>query len=603
MRKSKTKNPREVKSVLQAFFDHDPFLRRIKLSDGLLAQDSLLNDAGYLHKFTTTLRHNVTITELDLSRNEVRESGIEAIASALVDNTSIVTLKLYSCKISTNGIISLANMLLYNSTITELDMGSNAITSEGILALSNTLQHNQSLKILSLWLPSYDSNQLSDEEAECLSVCLQCNTSLTTLDIRGHAFSEMGYVKVANSLRENVSLKSLSIRCCTKQEAGSTAMAAALGNNKSLTSLHFEDEICMSGKEMIQILAALKHNYTLTELDFGCLAVVREGDCTYLASVLQNNYCLTSLKLGRRDSYMKIMVEFEDEINLAEPVLSLDQVLRRNKVFAKLNKALQDNHEETDISFQEGGSFKGMMSMATAFHDQQSSIEAEFRAIAEMGYSGFVAPCVAIQQSCATLATLDLSQQNIGFKGGVIIATALCNVDCNLASLKLKCVEWGGLNIVSNEGIWRTRSTFSSANSSTSRVEFNKRLTTCTDHVDVANSRDIESDAASSLHQDGSSNETQGNERTFKVTAAFAKALKVNCTLQSLQLYDNSMDTSDLEYISEALRINVSLKNLNLATDNIIEAKGGLAVASAAQQNYCISFLELDMLISGAHML
>jgi hypothetical protein len=62
------------------------------------------------------------------------------------------------------------------------------------------------------------------------------------------------------------------------------------------------------------------------------------------------------------------------------------------------------------------------------------------------------------------------------------------------------------------------------------------------------------------------------------------------------------MDTSDLEYISEALRINVSLKNLNLATDNIIEAKGGLAVASAAQQNYCISFLELDMLISGAHM-
>ena len=73
---------------------------------------------------------------------------------------------------------------------------------------------------------------------------------------------------------------------------------------------------------------------------------------------------------------------------------------------------------------------------------------------------------------------------------------------------------------------------------------------------------------------------------------ALAEALRVNASLTVLNLYGNQLDAAGGSAIADALRVNASLMSLDLL-NNSIGAKGGMAFADALRVNTSLTNLDI----------
>ena len=142
---------------------------------------------GILIHFSTKLR------TLRISRNQLGDSGIAHVASALRHNKCLTALYADANEIGDGGAIAIAKSLLHNTTLKCLDLSENGVgaevhfhhegESEGIgdaaaTALAQVLQVNKSLE--TLWLSSCE---ITDDGAHALLTSLR-ESSVTDLDLR-----------------------------------------------------------------------------------------------------------------------------------------------------------------------------------------------------------------------------------------------------------------------------------------------------------------------------------------------------------------------------------------------------------------------------------
>ncbi|XP_039509721.1 NACHT, LRR and PYD domains-containing protein 14-like isoform X3 [Pimephales promelas] len=163
-------------------------LRSCRISDGGCAV------------LSSALRSNPSLRELDLSENDFRDSGVKQLSYLLADpQCKLEKLELRSCRISDEGFTDLSSALRSNPSLRELDLSENNITDSGIKQLSDLLKHPQ-CKLEKLEMRScYVSNRGCAD----LSSALRSNPShLRELDLRGNVITDLG-IKQLSALLED----------------------------------------------------------------------------------------------------------------------------------------------------------------------------------------------------------------------------------------------------------------------------------------------------------------------------------------------------------------------------------------------------------------
>ena len=180
------------------------------------------------------LKHNTSLTFLDLRINKIDGDGAAALAECLKYNTSLKFLDLTINNIGDDGVAALAECLKHNTSLKNLRLHGNGIGYDGVAALAECLKYDTSLKTLDL-----ADNRIGDDGAVALGECLKYNTSLTKLRLVGDRIGDDGAAALAKCLRENKSLEELNLFCNEIGDAGKAALVVAQKCHPSLR-LHLD---------------------------------------------------------------------------------------------------------------------------------------------------------------------------------------------------------------------------------------------------------------------------------------------------------------------------------------------------------------------------
>ena len=240
------------------------------LSEALATKSSVItnlnlsrNDIGDsgAESISRALVVNSSLTNLDLSRNSISDSGVESISQALAANTSLTNLDLSWNFIFGSGAASLFKALAVNSSLNNLDLSRNCIEGSGAASLSQALAATSSLNNLCLsW------NGLCDSGAATLSLALSVNSSLTNLNLSWNGISDFGASSLFRALAANSSLTYLDLGRNFISDSGVASLSKAVKTNSCITTIDLSwNRIGNFGAASLS--QALAANSSLTYLD------------------------------------------------------------------------------------------------------------------------------------------------------------------------------------------------------------------------------------------------------------------------------------------------------------------------------------------------
>uniref|UniRef100_A0A9J8BH67 NACHT domain-containing protein n=1 Tax=Cyprinus carpio carpio TaxID=630221 RepID=A0A9J8BH67_CYPCA len=250
---------------------------------------------GGCHVLAAALNSNPSnLTELDLSENKLGNPGMKIILT-LFENVEcrLEKLKLNCISVTDEGCAALASA--FNSNLRELDLSRNQIGDSGVTEISSLLRNSQTLQILRL-----SDCSISEEGYKALSSALRSNPShLIELDLTGNDPGPSGVKQLSDLLQDpNCQLKTLRFLGPAADE-GCQYVTGIVGKNPLLLrELNLsEHELGDTGVNQISALLQDKH-CTLNTLNLknNCIT---EGGCHVLAAALNSNPSnLTELDLS-----------------------------------------------------------------------------------------------------------------------------------------------------------------------------------------------------------------------------------------------------------------------------------------------------------------
>ncbi|XP_048854098.1 NACHT, LRR and PYD domains-containing protein 12-like [Brienomyrus brachyistius] len=280
-------------------FDLKKYIRSDKQHCRLLplvknSRTALLNSCDLIDKhcevLSSALRSNSSpLRELDLSYNNLKDSGVKLLSTALGDlHCKLEILRLSGCRVTEEGCSSLASALRLNpSHLRELDLSYNHPGDSGVKLLSALLE-DLSCKLEKLqvgWC------ELTEKCCEALASALRSNSSpLRELDLSDNDLQDSGVKLLSAGLGDlHCKLEILRLSGCRVTEEGCSSLASALRSNPS----HLR-ELDLSynhpGDSGVKLLSAVLEDpsYKLEKLKLSGCRVTEEG-CSSLASALRSN--------------------------------------------------------------------------------------------------------------------------------------------------------------------------------------------------------------------------------------------------------------------------------------------------------------------------
>ncbi|XP_039865686.1 ribonuclease inhibitor-like isoform X1 [Simochromis diagramma] len=176
-----------------------------------------------------------SLKELDLSNNDLRDSGLKLLSAALQSpHCTLETLRLWDCGLSEISCDYLAAALKSNPSyprVLDLSVDCNNLQDSGVKQLCVLLE-NPRCRFETLRLSHCD---LSERSCEALASGLSSQTSnLRQLDLSNINLKDSGVKLLSEGLKSpHCTLETLSLSGCLITEEGCTSLASALSSNPS----------------------------------------------------------------------------------------------------------------------------------------------------------------------------------------------------------------------------------------------------------------------------------------------------------------------------------------------------------------------------------
>ncbi|XP_067882390.1 NACHT, LRR and PYD domains-containing protein 3-like isoform X2 [Heterodontus francisci] len=277
-----------VKLRSEALRNTDCKIQKLWLGGNNLS-DSCIEDLA------SALSTNRSLTDLDLSGNNLGDSGVKLLSEALKNpDCKIQELWLVGNNLTTSCIDDLASALSTNRSLTDLNLNYNELGDSGVKLLSEALR-NPDCKIQKLWLVG---NNLTDSCIEDLASTLSTNRSLTDLDLSYNKLGDSGVKLLSEALRNpDCKIQKLELENNNLTASCIEVLASAVSTNRSLTDLDLSDN--KLGDSGVKQLSEALRNPDCKMQDLCLWGVGLTDSCAEaLASALSANQSLMELKLG-----------------------------------------------------------------------------------------------------------------------------------------------------------------------------------------------------------------------------------------------------------------------------------------------------------------
>ncbi|XP_016414052.1 uncharacterized protein LOC107744761 [Sinocyclocheilus rhinocerous] len=277
-----------VKEICEGLKNPVCELKILKLSNCALTEESYSALASVLGSDSSSLK------ELDLSNNNLQDSGVKPLSDGLKENCKLEKLRLSNCSITEEGYKALASALRSNpSHLIELDLTGNDPGQSGVKQLSDLLQDpNYSLKTLRFLGAAADEacqfvtrivgknplllrelnlslHELGDTRVNQISALLQDkHCKLNTLMLNNNNITAEGCAALTSAIYSNPSnLKELDLSGNKLRNTGIEKICHLLNNPQFRLEKLRLSECSITGESYETLTSALRSNSYLIELD------------------------------------------------------------------------------------------------------------------------------------------------------------------------------------------------------------------------------------------------------------------------------------------------------------------------------------------------
>ena len=215
-----------------------------------------LGDSGTV-TICNFLATNDTVLKVDFSRNSIQRVGANAIASMLAENRKLKTLVLSHNALSEEHFELIASQLQTEQSLENLDLSSNSFTSKCGYIFSCLFAKNISLVTLNL-----SCNYIGDEGIQYLIPGLKQNGTIRNLDLSWNNIGDEGVAWIAEFLLSNNVLSHLNLSYNRVNTNGIKWLAESLSINGSLEFLELSGN-SLHSQDAVMLMEAILENSSL----------------------------------------------------------------------------------------------------------------------------------------------------------------------------------------------------------------------------------------------------------------------------------------------------------------------------------------------------
>ena len=210
----------------------------------------------------TFLSHNLKLQEVDLSCNDLLETGCKSIFNALDGMVALSALKLANCYVisCSEAADVLTTVLLHNTLLQELDLSYNNLLTSDTLKIFRGLKNSSNLRSINI-----SHNMITDEAAEIIATVLFHNNKLQSIDLSYNYFTSEGFVRIFEGLNDNMYLRKLNISSNKITDKAAHSIATVLSHNSKLEELDLSNNLMQTTGTII-IFKSLIHVTSLKKL-------------------------------------------------------------------------------------------------------------------------------------------------------------------------------------------------------------------------------------------------------------------------------------------------------------------------------------------------
>ena len=237
---------------------------------------------------------------------DLTDQTAEHFAVGVAESQSVQALKLYHCNISSTGAVSIFTSLEHNTSLEELDLSRNSQLAEGeseavSCAIERMLNVNRTLKVLNL-----ADCEFTSEVVSYFANGLTQNHSMRKVILHSNNIGSAGAVSIFRSLEHNTTLEKLDLSGNSQlakgdSEAVGCAIERMLSVNRTLKVLNLYN----CGLDTVvatHVFRSLEHNTTLEKLDLSRNSQLAEGESEAVGCAIERmlnvNIKLKVLKLS-----------------------------------------------------------------------------------------------------------------------------------------------------------------------------------------------------------------------------------------------------------------------------------------------------------------